>query len=297
MSVSQPVYVFGEPMVELAGIDGPNALLGVGGDTFNTAVYLSRAGVPVEYVTALGTDPFSARVRDALHREGIGTKYVLTHPDRVVGLYAIEVDSEGERRFTYWRSHSAVKDWFSIDGADAAMEAMASAGNLYLSGISLSLFEQNRQAQLIDLMGRVNMNGGMVGFDTNYRPKGWASAASAQLTVRAAMPSVTLALPTFEDDQALFNVPSPEECARMWSAGGASEVCVKAGPRGAFLSLDEWVAPDHPLAPVDTTGAGDSFNAAYLAARLGGQEPAEAARAANALAGAVLMTRGAILPR
>jgi 2-dehydro-3-deoxygluconokinase len=62
---------------------------------------------------------------------------------------------------------------------------------------------------------------------------------------------------------------------------------------GGFLNI----APHEALRPVDTTAAGDSFNAGYLAARIGGASPIDAARAGHRLAGIVIMTPGAIIAR
>ena len=289
-------YVFGEPLAELSDVRPGVARLGVAGDTFNTAIYMRRAGVPVRYVSVIGTDPLSAQVARIAEEEGIETVDILRSPDRPVGLYVIETDDAGERRFTYWRSNSAYRAWFATPGAEASLTRMAEADLLYLSGISLSAFDEERRQRIIQVAHDVRRAGGKVAFDPNYRPAGWESREAARGAISAIMPAVSIALPTFEDEAALFGYPSPERSLMAWQAAGAEEVCVKCGPRGALLP-EGWVAPEAPRQPLDTTGAGDSFNAAYLAARSRGEDFVSAARAANALAGEVVMTRGAILPR
>lgn len=296
LNIDGPVFVIGEPMIELSSISGDQAQLGVGGDTFNTSVYLKRAGVDVQYVTTLGDDTLSKRVLNALHQEGVGTDFIEIVPGQPVGLYAIDVDEFGERSFTYWRSASAFRSWFDTKGAYKTLAAMEEAALLYLSGITLSVFTDANRARLADLSKRVRRNGGHVAFDTNYRPAGWSTSEAARDAVNQLMPFVTLALPTFEDEANLFGSPSPEECVSRWQTAGASEVCVKSGPEGALLSVGGWVTPKTALKPKDTTGAGDSFNGAYLAARLLGNAPMEAASQANDLAGRVIMISGAILP-
>ena len=291
-----PVFVFGEPMVELSSVTDDTARLGVGGDSFNTAVYLARAGVDVQYVTAIGDDPMSARVLQALSKEGVGTDFVTVLTGKPVGLYAISLDDHGERTFTYWRSASAFRDWFSCDQLDRAMGAMERACLLYFSGITLSVFTPCERERIRQLAADVQSNGHAVAFDTNYRPSGWRRREDAQSAIDQIMPHVSIALPTFEDEADLFGVRTPEACVARWRAAGVAEVCVKSGPRGALLSTGGWVAPQRPLKPVDTTGAGDSFNGAYLAARLHGAASAEAAMKANALAGRVIMSNGAIIP-
>lgn len=291
------VLVFGEPLLELSAIDGAQASLGLGGDTFNTSVYLSRAGVDVQYVTAIGDDALSHRVVEALESEGIGTDFVSIVPGKPVGLYAIEVDADGERSFTYWRSDSAFKSWFHSEKAGAALDAMTSASMLYLSGISLSALSDAERAHLVDVLASAHRGGVSVAFDTNYRPSGWRSPDEARAAIRAVQQYVSISLPTFEDEQDLFGLATPEACLASWRAVGCAEVCVKAGARGGLLNGGNWVSPATARKPIDTTGAGDSFNAGYLATRLQGGDAQAAAAAGNELAGRVIMTSGAILPR
>ena len=296
-TTARPLAVFGEAMIELSGITERSCTLGVAGDTFNTAVYLRRFGWPVEYVTALGDDPFSQRIRDALTSEGIGAGHVLRHARRSPGLYAVNLDSSGERSFTYWRDTSAARAFFEASGSETAMHWIGGAGALYLSGISLSLFDRDGHEQLARAAAAVRERGGLVIFDTNYRPHGWPDPAAARQAVETFAPFVSIALPTFEDEALLFGDSAPEDTSRRWLEAGAEEVVVKHGAEGALLGGSEWVPVPNPETPVDTTGAGDAFNAAYLAARFEGAGPVTAARHGHALASSVLGTYGAILPR
>ena len=291
------VVCFGEAMAELSGLESDQVRVGVGGDTFNTAVYLSRLGTPVRYATALGRDPFSERIRQRMKTEGLVDDLVLTSADRNCGLYAIEVDHEGERSFTYWRDHSAARQFFSLATVAPVLDVMAEAEILYLSGITLSLFPAEQRRRITDLAAAVRRHGGQVVFDTNYRPAGWASAEQARDAITALMPHVSTALPTFEDEVELFGFAEVEDCAAFWREAGVDEVVVKCGPRGAWADHDNsWIAPPDVIAPLDTTGAGDSFNAGYLNARLGGAGISEAIGQAHRLAAAVLGVRGALLP-
>ena len=289
----------GEGMLELTGSGLGPATLGYGGDTLNTAIYLARLGLPVRYLTALGTDPFSHQLRAAWAGEGLGLDLVLTHPTRLPGLYAIHTRPDGERSFSYWRSDSAARALFDCPDSAAALDQAAKAQCLYLSGITLSLFDDAGRAKLGDLCAAVRAQGGRIGFDPNYRPRGWPDADTARAAFAAIAPVVDIAFPTLEDEALLGHPTNAEALAQRWLDRGAQECVVKLGAEGAFVACAQGqalVRQSRTAAARDTTGAGDSFNAAYLAARLGGADPFAAAAAGNALASHVVEHPGAVIP-
>ncbi len=152
-------------MLEFSRDEGPAGdcwRLGVAGDSFNTAVYLARLGVPVEYLSALGADPMSMRIRDAIRREGLGETLLLEHPARRPGLYLIETPPGQDRRFHYWRDSSAARALFECPGIETALAGAARARLLYLSGITLSLFGAAQQQRLRELAATVRAGGGLV---------------------------------------------------------------------------------------------------------------------------------------
>lgn len=291
---------FGECMLELTRSADGGARLRFGGDTLNTALYMARLGSRVQYATALGADAWSAEMKAEWVREGVDVDLVLTDPDRLPGLYAIRTDSAGERTFSYWRENSAARNFMRLPGSARVLEAMSQADLLYLSGISLSLFEHADRAVLRAVANTVRERGGDVAFDPNYRARNWPSPKAARTAIADFAPLVSIALPTFEDEAALHGDPSPERTAERWRAQGAGEVVVKLGPDGALLADAAGLQRIGTIpveTPIDTTGAGDSFNAAYLHSRLGGVDAPDAATAANALAGEVIRHPGAIILR
>jgi 2-dehydro-3-deoxygluconokinase len=297
------VVVVGECMLELAsqaqGLT-PGWQLAYAGDTFNTALYLSRLHVPVAYLTALGTDPFSQDMRAAWAAEGIDTSMVLSDPSRLPGLYAIRNDGDGERHFYYWRERSAARQLFTLPGIDAALTRARRARWLFLSGITLSIFTAAECELLVQAAAAVRASGGQVVFDPNYRPTLWGSAAQAREAFSALAPTVSVALPTYADEAAVCGDTDPHQSVARWRQLGAAEVIVKLGARGCLICAgaeSHSIAPTATVTPLDTTGAGDAFNAAYLAGRIAGLAPAAAARGANRLAGEVIRHRGAILSR
>lgn len=290
------VVCFGECMIELArGPDG-SARVGFGGDTLNTALYLARLGIDTSYMTALGEDAWSADLKARWAQEGLDTTLTLTHPSRAAGLYAISTDARGERSFTYWRDQSAARAFFECDGALAALATASKARLLYLSGISLALFTPSQRDRIVELARHVRAQGRQVAFDPNYRARLWPSVQAFKTAISQLAPFMSVVLPSYDDEAAVWGDASPEASLARWSALGVDEVVVKHGACGALTS-DGWVASQIVTEIVDTTGAGDSFNAGYLAARLGGQDVVEAARAGAALAAQVVQYTGAIMPR
>ena len=284
------VACIGEAMIELA-MDGAMAQVGVAGDTLNTAIYLRRCApaLQVEYVTRLGDDPFSQRIRAFIAGEGIGTDRVATVAGGTPGLYANTPDAAGERTFTYWRSASAARGLFG-DGDFSALEGY---DLLYLSGISLAILPHSvRRA----LLGWIRDSGAALAFDGNYRPRLWESAEAAREVTRAFWEVARIALPSIDDERALFG-ESAAEVERRW-AGHPATGALKRGASGP-MSIGEVVEQSYPPAPlvVDTTAAGDSFNGGYLAAILTGASQAKALMAGHAMAAEVVQHRGAIIPR
>jgi 2-dehydro-3-deoxygluconokinase len=293
------VASIGECMVELSDAGAGLFSRAFGGDTLNTALYLARLGIETSYVTALGDDPLSGAMLDAWSAEGIHLDEVLRLPGRLPGLYMIERNALGERSFLYWRDRAPAREFFDLVD-DVALERLAHFDWLYLSGITLSLYSESGRARLIELLTKARRSGGRVAFDGNYRPRGWSDAATARRVFNNLLPHVDLALPTIDDEQLLFDDADADNCAARLRAAGIAEIVVKMGSRGCVVYSKGnrvEVLPDAVLQPVDTTAAGDSFNAGYLAGRIAGASVIEAARAGHRLAGVVIQWPGAVIPR
>ena len=294
------IVAFGEGMIEVAGRIGATSVLGYGGDVLNVAVALARLGLAPAFMTALGVDPWSDELAAAWGAEGIDLSLLARHPARAPGLYGVRTDANGERSFTYWRSGSSARAFFELPESEALIARAADADLLFLSGITLSLFGPAERQRIAELAAQVRSRGGSVAFDPNYRPAGWESARAAANAFAAFAPRVDIALPTAADERLLHGEDDAAEAVlARWRNAGAREVAVKLGREGAMV----WSAgelrrvPAEEVTPVDTTGAGDAFDAGYLAARLAGRPPPEAASFGARLAGETIRHPGAIPPR
>lgn len=302
MKQVQRVAVVGECMLELQGEAFGTMRQTFGGDTLNSAVYLARLaagrGVEVQYATAVGTDSLSEGLLTRWQAERVGVDLVRRVQDRLPGLYLIEVDERGERRFSYWRDQSAARSYF--DGPGSPLEdASERFDALYLSGISLAILPPAGRERLLALMGAMRARGALVAFDNNYRPRLWAHAAEARAVFTRAFAQATLALVTADDHQALMGLATLEEGIAAARALPAPELVIKRGAQPTLVrSAGAWAEAAIEPVPqvVDTTAAGDSFAAGYLACRLLGAAAPDAARFGNRVAARVIQHRGALIP-
>jgi 2-dehydro-3-deoxygluconokinase len=291
----------GEVLVELArGVDGRFSL-SCGGDTFNTAVYLARAGIEVAFASALGDDSYSDSIMALVTAEGVSGKLILRAPGRLPGLAIIENGPGGERSFRYWREGAPARDLFELSDWGRIAEALMTARLIYFSGITLSLYSNSGIGRFLALLEAARAQGAKVAFDGNFRPRGWKGDLARTRTVFIeTLKRVDIALPTFDDEAVLWGDPSPEATVARLQAFGIGEIVVKNGPNSALVAAagaHEFVPVPEVMVPVDTMAAGDGFNAGYLAARLTGTEPTASAAAAHRLAGDVIRHRGAFAPR
>jgi 2-dehydro-3-deoxygluconokinase len=292
------VACIGECMIELKQAEGGLFSRFYGGDTLNTAIYLARLGTEVDYITALGDDTLSEEMLAGWAAEGVGTTKVLRLSGKLPGIYMIQTDDRGERRFFHWRESSAARSLMDLPETDGILKSLASYDLVYLSAITLSLYNDSGRGRLIAALRSAREAGTRIAFDTNFRSRGWPDLNIARVVYRNAFEAADIALASTEDllplyagesdDGLMARIPSPEAVLKL--SVPASIVRYKNASQG--------VRADPVTRPVvDTTAAGDSFAAAYIAARLADGEPVEAARAGHRLASVVVCHPGAVIPR
>jgi len=289
----------GECMVELSSSGEGLYRRGFAGDTLNTAwgvrALIDPAELNVRYVTNVGDDRLSDDMVRFIGSAGIDTSSIRRVPARTVGLYMITLDGY-ERSFTYWRDTAAAKLLAEDPAALAA--ALSDVDCVYLSGITLAILSPAHRQALLDVLAGVRARGGMIAFDGNVRLRLWANVDAMRAGLEMGYRAATIAMPTFPDEQAIFNDSSAEDCAARIAGYGVPEIVVKDGAEPCTLRVDGavHVVPAVKVeTPTDTTGAGDSFNAGYLAARLSGATPVEAAQLGHRVAARVICRPGALI--
>ncbi|MFV9651290.1 MULTISPECIES: sugar kinase [Pseudomonas] len=302
MTTTHPrIALIGECMIELQHRADGSLQQSFGGDTLNAAVYLRRElgdiGT-VDYVTALGDDSFSDAMCAHWAEEGLGLERVQRLPGRLPGLYCIQTDANGERKFLYWRNEAAVRDCFTTPAAAPILAALPDYKVVYFSGITLAVLGEVGRQRLLEVLIETRRRGGAVVFDNNYRPRLWATVDVAREAYRSVLAEVDIALLTEDDERALFGYADSEQVFAAYPA--IAEVVLKRGADACLIRCDgeRLAVPALKVEKVvDTTAAGDSFSAAYLASRLKGGSPQEAALAGHRLASRVIQVPGALIPR
>ena len=292
------VACIGECMIELRQAPGRLFSRGFGGDTLNTAVYLSRLGIASDYITALGDDSLSDEMIAGWQGEGVGTTKVARLKGKLPGIYMIETDAKGERKFFHWREIAAARQLMDLPETEDILQSLVHYDVVYLSAITLSILGEAGRSRLIAALGQARAKGARIAFDTNFRARGWPDLDVARKVFREAFEAADIVLASTED---LLPLYPDENDERLMARIPSGEVVMKLSEPASIVRVDglaQMVKAEPVARPVvDTTAAGDSFAAAYLAARLGGADPVQAARAGHHLAGVVVCYPGAIIPR
>lgn len=294
------VVCIGECMVELRSAGDDTFLRSYAGDVYNTCVYLKRSlsEAEVQFLTATGDDAMSKAMRKAWHGENIDDRLAFVVSGGTPGLYLIETDDAGERSFHYWRKDSAARRWLQRLLAHGE-EALLGADFIYVSGIALAILSAEDRIAVIELLQRLRNHVGHIAFDPNVRVSLWESHNTAVATMSAAMASCDIVLPSTDDLNWLFQLTSPDAQIDRIRDLGVKEIAVTLGAQGCLLESEgtrERIASPSVRQVIDTSGAGDAFNGAYLAARLRGHPAARAATSALKVASRVVTHTGAIVP-
>ncbi len=288
----------GECMVELRPVDDGHLKRGFAGDAFNTAVYLKRSApeVDVAFLTATGDEALSDAMVATWRAEGLSDRLVFRIPGQRPALYLIETNEKGDRKFHYWRGETPAKEWLRLLLAAGGAQLLDSADLVYVSGISLAILSYADRQAAIELLGTVKTK---IAFDPNIRPALWKSMDEARHCFEAMVKISSIVLPSRQDYQLMYNMDDPDEQIHFTAGLTQGEIALTCDEDGCRLRAGgkTMAMPTQAVKVVDTSGAGDSFNGAYLAARLRGEDAMAAARAGLALAAKVVALPGAIIPK
>ncbi len=292
------LVTLGEPMVEFAALErGPLEEVatfrrGWGGDTNNVAVAAARLGVSAGCITRVGGDEFGRSLLALWDREGVDRSRVVVDPEGYTGIYFISFDRAGRHAFTYYRKGSAAS---RLCPEDVDPEYVGNARVLHTSGITQAISSTARSATEA-AVSLARARGVTVSYDLNLRPR-LLPLPELRTVVLATLPQADIVFLSLEDAAYLDDTCTPEVLVDRLLERGPRVVALKQGERGCLVADVTGARvhiPAYPVQPVDTTGAGDAFDAAFLARWTRGASLEEAARFASAVGALAVCGLGAV---
>ena len=295
--MGQRFLAIGECMIEMSPQDSGDYALNFAGDTFNTAWYLRKLAptdIDVAYLTGVGDDAVSTRLLDFMDQSGLVSEAAVVN-DRTLGLYMISL-VDGERSFQYWRSSSAAR---CLAQHLEPLAALGKGDMAYFSGITMAILSSDDRGLLLDALTKAREAGVTVVFDTNLRPRLWKDLDDMRHWIMQSAAVADLALPSFDDEAEFFGDADKQATMTRYQQAGVKQVIVKDGPNPVLFKDEEGnlaeYKPTLNPSPIDTTAAGDSFNAGFLSAYLGGESLLTAIQSGCDLSYKVVSQRGALL--
>jgi len=292
------IVAIGEPMLEFnaeeAGAlsDVRHFVAGWGGDTSNFAIAASRAGGRVGYLTRLGDDEFGESFLKLWQREGIDVTRIVKDPDAFTAAYFISRKGK-QHYFTYFRRDSAAS---RMTPGFLPQDYIAGAKLLHVSGISQAI-SVSASETVSAAIAIARSAGRLVSYDPNFRPKLWA-LDRARAVIHDTCRQADLIFPSLDDARQLTGMAAPEEIARFYLGLGPKVVVVKLGAEGALLATADGLhrVPPYKVDSIDMSGAGDTFDGAFVAAYLAGRPVDACLRFANAAAAITTTGLGCVAP-
>ena len=295
MTNSPAIVCLGEPLIEFNRPkegDGRTWLQGFGGDSQNVAIAAARQGASTGYLTSVGQDWMGDAFLDLWKSEGVDASRVTRHPTAPTGVSFVTHSAAGHK-FDYLRKNSAAS---LMTPETLAADYIAGAKVFHLSAIGQAISENARQT-CDAAIAAARKAGVKVSYDTNLRLRLW-ELELARSVIDSTISRCDIALPSLDDSQQLTGLRDPDAIADYYLKLGAPLVALKMGPEGALVATADKRTriPAHKVDAIDATGAGDTFDGAFLTRLLAGDDPETAARYANVAAALSTCGYGAVTP-
>ncbi len=298
------VSAIGECMIEMVQQENGLYKSAYAGDSFNMTQYLAwigkDLGVEAGYVTVLGRDRKGRAMLKAWEDSGIDVSTVMTTDAKNTGLYFADTDAMGNRDYTFYRSDSAAKLLFNLRHSEAIFAQVLKSDVIYASAVTLMILNDTDRQKLVDFFKTAKKAGLKTVFDTNYRASGWVDRTEAAKWMNAIMQECALVFATDDENREVFGDYTQHDTVERLQKMGIPEIVVKCGGERCLISFEEKIIEVPAILGikvVDTTSAGDSFAAAYMAGRFNGLTCEKAAEWGHILAAEVIQHRGALIPK
>jgi 2-dehydro-3-deoxygluconokinase len=292
------IIAIGEPMYELSAeeegalSEARRFVAGWGGDTSNFAIAASRSGARVGYLTRLGDDAFGESFINLWEREGIDVSRIEKDPEAFTAAYFISRKGN-HHYFTYFRNGSAAS---RMTAGFLPRDFITSARLLHVSGISQAI-SMNACDTVAAAIAIARGAGRLISYDPNFRPRLW-TLDRAREVIHETCRQADMIFPSLDEARDLTGLAGPDEIARFYLGLGPKVVVVKLGAAGALLATADGLCtfPPYKVDAIDMSGAGDTFDGAFVARYLAGQPLDACVRFANAAAAITTSGLGCVSP-
>lgn len=287
----------GEVMIQLNSITpGPLRYaryfeVHVAGSEANVMIGLARLGFKTGLITRLGRDEFGEMIIRVLRGEGVDTSHVKFVEDAPTGIYFIQrhYPIPGKSTVFYYRHGSAAS---RMDESDVDEEYVNRARAIFLTGITPALSDSCLKAVRKAREVTLNLKKDLI-FDTNIRLKLWRSTEKARSILLPLIEGSKIIFTNKEDLNILYPDKEMSEAVLLLLDLNIQYVVVKMGEEGAVLYSKDgrtlFAKPPTPPIIEDVIGAGDAFDAVFIAGIYRGLDLEEVLKIAN-LAGSLAVT-------
>ena len=284
-------------MIEISNTKNRSYNQSFAGDTLNFCNYLDKKKLNAFFLSAIGKSEINQSLLDFVKSKNISTKYIKQIKQFEVGLYLIKNKDNGEKQFFYWRDESAAKQYFNnIDFLNLYKE-LKNFDYIYFSGITLSIIHISKLNNFIKLLKLLKSKKIKIVFDFNIRPSRW-NKKNLNIFLDSVLKFVDICFLSGEDMnywKNKNNIKSYEQIVRKYKLKH-SIFRKNAKFTYVFLNKTRYVFKNKLLKTVvDTSGAGDGFNAAYLSNFIVNNDPVLALKAGSSLGSKIVMKKGAIV--
>ncbi|KGR75176.1 sugar kinase [Ureibacillus sinduriensis] len=234
----------------------------IGGAELNVMIGCARLGLKAGWISRLGKDEFGRHILNTVRGEGIDVSEVKLIENYPTSLNFKEVHASGDSKTFYYR-HKSPTETFKAE--ELPVDYIKKAKILHVTGVFPAILEQNRQI-ILEALKIAKQNGVKVSFDPNIRLKLW-SKEQARETLLSYLPYVDFLLTGREELEILFETSNEDEMIQALQNFDIKHVVVKDGALGAsYLENNRLIQVEGFKVGkvVDTVGAGDGFDAAFL---------------------------------
>jgi 2-dehydro-3-deoxygluconokinase len=288
----------GECMIEITNTYNNNFQQSFAGDTLNFCSYLNKKNFNVDYLSSVGKSEINKDFFNLLKSKKISKKLIHIHPHNETGLYLIKNDKNGEKNFYYWRDNSAAKNYLNELNYKKLEIILKKYHYIYFSGITLSIISKNKQKDFCNLIKKLKEYNVKIIFDLNIRIKRWPNKKHLNASINLFLPFIDILFSTGEDIKNWKNNDNLSFFNKLIKSNKINHAIFRKNASLNYAILNDQIYKItnkvHKMI-VDSSGAGDGYNAAYISEFLTSGDVYRSLQASHLLGSKIVMKKGAII--